>query len=206
MINTLLKLEENDKKFIIAILLIFILVFVIIGCLALFIKKIMKIQGSKSDALLHDVVKAEYFEKEKQLVKFGIRKNIRLFYKQARVPFFIMAGAWLLFLGWSIITERWGYNPFNKDDGFATILFEFGEWPTTPWFDIRIISGWPEVIRYPKFVAEAWMSYIFVPANVIGAIWFLICTQAYIARSIRIYQIGRGIYRKKLTPDEPASN
>lgn len=197
----LIKLTENDKRLIIVLLLLVILLFVIVGYVSLFIKKIMDKQGSKADAMLANVVKAEYFGSEKQLVRFGIRKNARLFFKEARIPFIVLCVAWFGLLLFCLFSGNWHYNPLSRENGFGTLLFQLGPWPKSKFFHINLISGWPEVVAKPHFEWKAWFSYLFVPANIIGIIWYLIATQAYIARSLRIYKIARGIYRKKLVAD-----
>ena len=196
------KMSEDTKRVIILIFLIFILFFVIVGALYVLVKNIMKKQGSKADEMLSSVVNAGYFTKEKDLIRFGIRKNARVFYKQAVVPFLIFAGSWLAYLLFCMFSGKWGYNPFNRVDGFGTILFQYGPWQKAKFFGIKLISGFPPVIAKPHLVGAAWFSYIFVPVMLVGAVWFLLTTQSYIARSIRIRQIGRGIFRKKLVPDE----
>lgn len=202
MIATLVKMSEDTKRVLILVFLIFILLFVIVGALYMLVKNVMKKQGSKADEMLANVVKAEYFGKEKQLVRFGIRKNSRVFYKEAVIPFLIFAGSWFAYLLFCLFSGRWGYNPFNKTDGFGTILFHFTKWPKNKFFGLKLISGFPSVTAKPHLVGAAWFSYLFVPVMLAGAIWFLLTTQSYIARSIRIRQIARGIFRKKLVPEE----
>ena len=201
---SLIKLTENDKRLIIVLLLVVILLFVIVGYISLLVKKIMNIQGSKADAMLKNVVDAKLFNSEKELVKFGIKKNVRVFFKEARIPFCIIAGGFLFLLLYCLFSGNWRPEIFSTETGFGT-LFPQLEWPTTQFFGMTIISGWPNVVRAAAFKAEAWMSYIFVPVEAVGIVWFLFYTQAYIARSLRIYKIARGIYRKKLdeTPTNP---
>ena len=203
MIYAAIKLSENTKKALIVLFLVFIILFVLIGYISLAVQGVMKRQGSRADEMLHDVVKADYFVKESKFRKFAWKKNIRLFYRQARIPFLILLGCGTTYLLYCLFTSKWGYNPFNKNDGFATLFFELGEWPKEKFFGIKLISGWPEVTRKPHFEASAIFSYILVPSIIVGGLWFLYYTQAYIARSLRIMKIARSIYRKKLVPDEP---
>ena len=58
----------------------------------------MTIQGSKADGMLKNVAEARLFNNEKDFVRFGIKKNIRFFYKEARIPFCIIAGGFLFLL------------------------------------------------------------------------------------------------------------
>ena len=203
MIYAAIKLSENTKKALIILFLIFIILFVLIGYISLAVEGVMKKQGSKADEMLSDVVRAEYFEKEKPFRRFAWKKNMKVFYVEARIPFLILLASWFTYLLFCMFTGKWGYNPLSRTDGFATLLFEFGEWPKEKFFGMTLISGWPEVVTKPHFEPIAIFSYIFVPANIVGILWFLYCTQAYIARVLRIRKISRGIYRKKLVQDEP---
>ena len=205
MIYAAIKVSENTKKALIILFLVFIILFVLIGYISLAVQGVMKKQGSKADEMLHNVVKADYIEKEKQLRKFVWKKNVKFFYLQARIPFLILLGCGLAYVLYCLFASKWGYNPFNKTDGFATLFFELGNWPKEKFFGITLISGWPEIITKPHFEAAAIFSYILVPSIFVGGLWFLYCTQAYIARSLRILKIARSIYRKKLVPDEPTS-
>ena len=203
MILAAIKLSENTKKALIIFFLIFIIIFVLIGYISLAIESGMKKQGSKADEMLHDVVKAELFEKEKQFRRFAIKKNARVFYVESRVPFLIILGCGLAYLLYCLFTAKWGYNPFNRTDGFATLFYEFSEWPREKFFGMNLISGWPSVVTKPHFEVPAIFSYILVPTLAVGVVWFLLYVLAYISRSIRIRKIARGIYRKKLVQDEP---
>ena len=205
MILAAIKLSENTKKALIIFFLIFIILFVLIGYISLAIEAGMKRQGSKADAMLANVVKAELFESEKKFRRFAIRKNARVFYVESRVPFLIILGCGLAYVLYCLFTAKWGYNPFNKTDGFGTLLYEFSAWPKEKFFGINLISGWPSVVTKPHFEVPAIFSYILVPTLIVGVVWFLIYVLAYISRSIRIGKIARSIYRKKLVADEPTS-
>ena len=205
MILAAIKLSENTKKALIIFFLIFIIIFVLIGYISLAIEAGMKRQGSKADAMLANVVKAELFDSEKKFRRFAIRKNARVFYVESRVPFLVILGCGLAYVLYCLFTAKWGYNPFNKTDGFGTLLYEFSAWPKEKFFGIKLISGWPSVITKPHFEVPAIFSYILVPTLIVGVVWFLIYVLAYISRSIRIGKIARSIYRKKLVTDEPTS-
>ena len=200
---SLIKLSENDKRLIIVLLLVFILLFVIVGYISLLVKKIMNAQGSKADAMLKNVVDAKLFDSEKKFIKFGIRKNIRVFFKEARIPFIIIAAGFLFLLLYCLFSGNWHPGIFTRETGFLS-LFPKLKWKTGEFFGMQLINSWPEVEIAAQIKAECWMSYIFVPVEAVGMVWFLIYTQAYIARSLRIYKIARGIYRKKL--DEQPAN
>lgn len=206
MIQAAINLSDNTKKALFILFLGIILLFVFVGYLSLAVQGVMKKQGSKADGMLQNVVRAEYFTREKDFMKFARKKNARVFYVQARVPFLIMLGAALAYVLFCLFSGWWGFNPFGREKGFASLFYKFGEWPRESFFGIKLISGWPKVLETPKFKLEALFSYFFVPALLTGAVWFLISTQAFISRTLRIRKIAASIYRKKLAPEEPTQS
>jgi hypothetical protein len=95
----------------------------------------------------------------------------------------------------------WDYNPFNKDDGFSTLLFlwDFNN-PDCykEFFGIRILADWPPLMNEPHFVIEAWAAYLFVPGMLIGLIWYLVAVQGLIARTLNINKLADTIFAKNL--------
>lgn len=212
MIN-LIKFTENDKRFLIAILLIVILLFVIIGYLSLFIKKIMDFQSKRADDMLSDVVKTKVVNSERKLRRYGIRKNWRVFFKQASIPFIILGVAWLLFLVDGILIEPKGFSGINLWDyeskGIRTLFF-VRDWDSAPkgdfWFLKDVVIGMAPIINRPHFEWSAWFSYIFIPLNLVGIVWLFVDVQAYIARSIRIFKLSLTLYKKTLPEKAPLDN
>ena len=197
------KMSENTKRVLVILLLVFIILFVLVGAIATGVESGLKKLGSKADEMMADVTKAEYFEKESKFKHFGVKKNIRTFYREARIPFYLLLGTFLAYVLYCLFGGApWGFNPF-KD--FSTILIKFGPAPKEKFFGIKLISGWPPIIK-PTPSVKFLFSYIVVPLNIAAYIWILICTLGYIARSFRIRKIAKSIYRKKLVPDEKPTN
>ena len=86
----LIKLSENDKRVIIAIFLILILVFVLIGLIGSLIVRTMKWQGKKCDTLVSDVVRNHIVTTPLQLRNYARKKNTRYFIKQAWIPILLI--------------------------------------------------------------------------------------------------------------------
>ncbi len=203
---SLIKLTENDKRLIIVLLLVLILLFVIVGYIGLLVRKIMKFQASKADDMLHDVVEAGVITEESKLLRFGIRKNWRVFFKSAWVPFLIMLGAVTLLLLYCLFSKNWSYNIWDYEkQGFNTLFYIY-DWnvffsASPEGFTIT----WPKLISSPHLSGEAWVSYIFVPAMTIGGTWFVVDVQAYIARAFRIYKLSHTAFRKTMENVTPPS-
>lgn len=197
----LIQLSENDKRIIIALCLVFILVFVIIGLLGALIVRTMQWQGKKCDTLVSDVVVNRIITEPKQFKKYARKKNTRYFIKQAWIPILIMLVGALVYIIRNSIYKDWSYNPFNKDDGFSTLLFlwNFKDADSyTTVFNIKVLAKWPPLINEPHFVLEAIFSYVSVPLMIVGAIWYIVIAQAYLARTIRLYKLSRQLFEKPL--------
>lgn len=196
---SLIKLTENDKRLIIVLLLVFILIFVIAGYIGLLVRKIMNSQASKADTMLHDVVEAGVITNERKLFLFGIRKNWREFFKRSWIPFLIMLFAVTLLLLYCAFSKNWSYNIWDyKKQGFNT-LFYVHDWSvffksSSDGFAIT----WPKLISTPHLSGEAWVSYIFVPSMIVGGTWFAFEVQGYIARTIRLYKLSKQAFRKTM--------
>ena len=203
---SLIKLTENDKRLIIVLLLVLILFFVIVGYIGVLVRKIMSHQAKKADDMLHDVVEAGVITNENRLWRFGIRKNWRVFFKSAWVPFLIMLLSSTILLLYCIFSRNWSYNIWDYEkEGFNT-LFYVHDWSI---FFVSNSDGftitWPKLLSTPHLSGEAWVSYLFVPGMIVGGLWFLYQVQAYIARSIRIYQLSRKAFRKTMENVTPPS-
>ena len=197
----LVKLTENDKRLIIVLLLLVILLFVIVGYLGLLVRKIMSHQAKKADDMLNDVVRAGVITDEGKLLRFGIRKNWRVLFKEAWIPFLIMLGSALILILYCLTMQNWDVNIWDyKEEGFGTLfhIFDWEHAPRAKFFGIEVICDWPECISTPRFSIKAWGAYLFVPGMFVGGIWFLVCVQAYIARSFRIKKLSKQVFRKSL--------
>ena len=210
----LVQLSENDKRIIIALCIAIILVFVLIGLLGSLIIRTMKWQAKKCDTLVADVVINHIVETPHQLRVYARKKNRRYFIKQAWIPLIlVLIGAIILIIRNSVF-NNWAYNPFNADDGFATLLFVFDftdEASYTYIFGMKVLAKWPPLYNNmgPHFVNDAIYSYFAVPCLVVGGIWYLVAAQAYLARTLRAIKLSKTVFEKNLdnfnqsTPIQP---
>ena len=195
----LIKLSENDKRIIIAIFLILILVFVLIGLIGSLIVRTMKWQGRKCDTLVSDVVTNHIVTTPLQLRLYARKKNARYFIKQAWIPILLILVGVLIIVIRDAVKQDWSYNPFNIDDGFGTLLFicDFKNAQYTTIFGFTVLSDWPPFIT-PHFVQAALISYFAVPPFIIGCCWYLVAAQAYLARTIKAYKLSKTLFEKSL--------
>lgn len=209
MINTLIALSENDKRLIIALIIIFILLFIIVGYLGLLIKKIMKMQGEKADKMMHDVVISKVVITPKHFKRLGFKKNNAMLFKEAKIPMLIMFLSALALGIYYLSTQNLDLDIFRFNNGtenvggtgFNTIMFlwDFSDPNSyTTVFGFTVLAKWPPLINVPHFSVDAIISYIIVPGFLVGGTWFLINTQAFMARGFRLLKLSRTIFSQSL--------
>ena len=195
----LLKLTENDKRIIIALLIAVILFFVLIGLLGSLVIRTMKWQGKKCDTLISDAVTSHIITSPHQLRVYARKKNGRYFIKQAWIPIILIIIGVVIIIIRNSVADDWAYNPFNIEDGFGTLLFvwDFTKCSITIGGEGIKLQG-PLLINEPHFVVEALAAYFAVPFLIIGGCWYLVAAQAYLARTIRAYKLSKKVFEKSL--------
>lgn len=194
-----ISLSENDKRLILALFLVLILVFVLIGYIGYLITRLMKWQGRKLDTLVADPVVTRVITDKKHFVRFARKKNWRLFLKQSYISVLILfTGAMVLIIR-DAICRDFAYNVFeHHTTGFGTILFV---WDFSKFFTFQngsMLVTWPVLINQPHFEVNAIVSYIFVTCLVVGGSWYLIALMSLISRTIRMYQLATSAFEKTL--------
>ena len=207
--NLLIKLTENDKRVIIALLFAIILLFVIIGLLGSLIVRTMKWQGKKCDTLVSDVVTNHIVKTPHQLRKYAAKKNIRHFLKQAWIPIIIILVGVATICIRNAIVKDWSYDILNFNNGtkneggtgIGTLLFiwDFKDESvyTTIW-GIKVLASWPPLINEPHFSIDAIWCYVYITCMVVGGTWYVIAAQAYLARTIRAIKLSKKVFEKSL--------
>lgn len=197
----LIKLTENDKRLIIALLLILILLFVLIGVIGMLVQRLMRWQGKRMDTLVHDVVITKVIVDKKHLKKYGKKKSWALFFKQSWLPLLLIMLSFLVLLFTCMIRKDFTYDIFDHNKtGFSTLLFlwDFDNAIYVKVFGVTVLSEWPPLLNSPHFEVEALGSYIFVPLFLVGTIWYLVAVQSYIARRIRLFKLCHSVFEKSL--------
>ena len=199
--NLLLSLSENDKRLIFALLLVFILVFVLIGYIGYLITRVMKWQGKRLDTLVADPVVTRVITDKKHFIRYARKKNWRLFFKQSYIAILIMLTGALVLILRNAFTNDWAYNVLEYKQGgtgFGTILFLFDFSVCFKVVDGSVLVSWPAVINTPHFEGVAWASYIFMTSMIVGGLWYLVSLQCLISRTIRMYQLSTSAFEKTL--------
>lgn len=219
----LIKLTENDKRVIIALLFAIILLFVIIGLLGSLIVRTMKWQGKKCDTLVSDVVTNHIVKTPHQLRKYAAKKNIRHFIKQAWIPIIIILVGVATICIRNAVVNDWSYDILNFNNGtqneggtgIGTLLFMWDfkdEASYTTIWGVKVLAKWPPLINEPHFSVDAIWCYVYIACMVVGGTWYVIAAQSYLARTIRAIQLSKRVFEKSLdnfdqnTPPQQANN
>ena len=201
MILYMAKLSEDTKRLLIALLFVLILFFIIVGCIGVIVKKIMKKQAEGADDMMYNVIRAGIINKKSDLIKFGIKKNHLVFFKQAWKAFIVMLSASVVLILYCLIMNNWDVDIFDyKSEGIGT-LFHVFDWANTPKakiFGITVISDWPPLLSTPHWSWDAWGAYLFCPTMLVGLLWFMFSVQAYIARTFRIFKIAKKVFGRSI--------
>ena len=194
----LIKLTENDKRIIFVLLAVLIILLVLVAYIGYLVTVVMKWQGKKINNYVTDVVVNHVITNEKDFKRYAKRKNLLVFYHQARIPALILLAAIIFYIVASSIT---GYkDPFNRYTGFGTLFFiwDFSTIISKPESGVGVLINWPQLINRPHIVGEAWISYIFVPFALVGGLWYLFTVQAFIARYLQINKLAQKIFAEQI--------
>ena len=199
--NLLVQFTENDKRLLVAILLVLILIFVLAGYIGILITRLMKWQGKKVDDMMHDITITNVVSDKKSFRKVAHKKSLRYFFKKSWIPIIILlVSLVILFICQSIYDFK--YDLFNYETtGFNTLFFvwrDTGEKHAFLEFMGMEMMTTINLVHSPVFKVEALWSYFFVPIFLTGAIWYLVYVQCLISRAIRIYQLSRKVYDKSM--------
>ena len=194
----LLKLTENDKRVIFILLALVIFLLVIIAFIGYLVTRVMRWQGKQINHYVTDAVITGVITNEDDFKKYAKKKNLLVFYKQARIPALIFALAIIFYI---IASSIVGYsNPFDYHTGFGTLFFvwDFSTIITKPESGVGLLINWPELVNRPHFTSEAWVSYVFIPLAFVGGLWYLYTVQAYIARYLQIKKLSQKIFNEAI--------
>lgn len=194
----LIQLSESDKRILISLLLVLILLFVLVGYLVKFIKYLLKVQGDYVEKSMYDILDADLITDKKHFFKVSWEKNTRKFYFSARLPVIILICLLAIVLIYQTVIEDYSW------DFFAFYLKEASfklDWPTQEFFGLQIISDWPSIAKASVFYFDkfdAWLTYLVTLTGAYAIIHFLLCSISLLARNIRTIKVGNEYFKKDL--------
>jgi hypothetical protein len=185
------------------LLALIFLTLALIGGIGWLFETLIKKYGDQVDAETWKIYETRTVNTPREFARVAFKKSHRQAFKD-----FLWA---LLTIGF-VVGLLFGYmaifnDPTLVDDlfnyqtrGFNTIfpILDLQNIPTSDFFGLQIISGWPILLNVPRFVPEATMSYIIFLLSLLGGLLTFRATLALIGRTIRIQTKRNQIFMKNL--------
>lgn len=201
-VNFLIQLTEKDKRLLIALFIILILLFVLIAYIGQGIKALMRKYAKGIDGYMHELCSAKLVTNPKEFRAQVLKKETRVLYKNTRWIFrmfiLFMAG----FIAYSLIVKPGGDStPFAYvGDNLKDLLIDF-DWPTSEFFGINNFPvDWPYVASWPspKFSVPSIVSYVMLIVWAATFIGLFTNTLKFIARIHRARAKSDDVFTRSL--------
>lgn len=190
-------LSQSDKKLIFIFLFVFIVVFILLGLIGVLIRRITLIMETRMDYEIHEAVIRRVISTPEQLRKYGSIKNRRRFFVEAIPVFCILIASVLAYLVTSFITGKWSGSYF-ADFGDLFYAWDWDNAVRVKVFGIELLSEWPATSNVPHFELEHLGSYILCILWLTAVGYFVVVTQAFMARGILLNRRCRTVFGKSL--------
>lgn len=181
----LIQLTEKDKRLLIALFILLIVIFVLIAYIANGIKALMRKYSKGIDGYMHDLCKAKLVKDSDEFKKQVYLRETRTLYLSTRWAFRIGFGITILLLVYGLVFKRGDDNVFSFFAEAINNLKIQLEWPKGEFFGIKnfpidwpIVSKWPT----PEFNVSSIITYLSVIGY--GYVAFILFTSVlrFIAR------------------------
>lgn len=153
MVPFLIHFDEKDKRFIIALLIVFIVFFVIVAYVVKLLRYLFKRYGRGVDAYMYDMCYYKVITNPKDFTAYVHRRERRETYYRSRWAVRIGLLATLLF----VLYAFWWHAPASggaaldfAKEALDAVKIKFSGWPKEKFFGIKIPNAFPHVTHKPK--------------------------------------------------------
>ena len=201
-INFLIQLTERDKRLLIALFIILIVVFVLIAYVGHGVKNLMKKYGQGIDGYMHDLCKAKLVTNPGDFRREVFKKETKVLYKNTRWVFRVF----IVFIA-GVIAYTLIVKPSGSGSSFAYIgenikdLFIKVKIPTGEFFGVKKFPiDWPYISKLPspKFTVDSVISYLLLFVFVFTFCGLFTSTLKFIARLNRAKIKSREVFTRSL--------
>lgn len=199
-IPLLVKLSENEKRFIVVLFFLIIIVLALLGLIYDGLNKFMAAQGKDVGRLMANQLDSGYISSLQQFKRNSYKKSRIEFYKHFRKTFLAMI-IWFAAYGTvSLLYKHWLDIFDQSKEGIMTLVytFDFANATTNTFFGITLISDFPPVLHHPEFHVEAIPSYILFLVAAVIVIIFILQVFSYLARTIFIMQHSKKMFTRDI--------
>lgn len=202
MLPMLIQLTEKDKRLLIALFILLIVLFVLVAYIANGIKALMRKYSKGIDGYMHDLCKAGLVKNPKEFRAQVYKRETKDLYLKTR---------WAFRIGISISAVVLAYGIIAKAGGDESVFAFFGEamhnlsidfqWPRGEFFGIdNFIVDWPEVVKWPdpQFNLGSIITYLAFIGYVYVGFILVTGTLRFIARLLRAKEKSVDVFNKSL--------
>lgn len=190
--------SEQDRRLLVILVIFLIVIFLLAGLIGMLMRLYTMKSGKRMDYELHDVCIYRVVTTPEELKRYGHKKNVRKFFKDAIAPISIAFVSIVFYLIYAGVTNGWGRNWFGE---FGTVFYQWDfsdpESYANFW-GLTLLSRWPPLVSSPHFNPSYWASYILVPMWLVSIVYFLIVAWAFLSRSLLVNKRGHTVFEKSL--------
>lgn len=192
------KFWDTSWKVLVVVFLVVIILFVLIGLIGALVKFIMDKQAKAVDKDMSKLVISRTIDNPKEFKKIANAKSQKRFLKASIAPIIILFITLIIRLIYHLIYGRWDENIFGREDGILSLLYLL-DWSSVK-YSPPFGFNFSEFVWDPPtpFKDERITNYVIFITLVTGTIYYLVCTQAYASRKIRINKLSKSIYSQDL--------
>ena len=194
--------NENAKRVLYTLFLILIIALALLSLIGSIILKSLDNQGRLLDREISDPIKkCRLIQDQKHFMKYSVKKNKILFFKQSLKPMAIILIGIAVLITYYLVTENWSYNPWSMENGFGSLLIT---WDFSTIFQLNpagtsgLLVNWPQISHAPSFDIHNWCGYVTCLCWLVGGVWYLWAVQGLMGRTFRILKLKKTIYEKTL--------
>lgn len=185
-INFLIQLTEKDKRLLIALFIILIILFVLIAYIGQGIKVLMKKYSKGIDGYMHELCSAKLVTTPKQFRMQVFKKESKVLYQKTRWVLRVFLVCMIGFVAYTLIVKPGGEaSPFAYVGQNIRNLFIDFKWPKGEFFGIKNFPiDWPYIAKgpAPEFTIPAIISYVMLIVWVVTFFGLFTSTLRFIAR------------------------
>ncbi len=192
-----LEMSESDKKLLVALLIVFVLLLFVAGFIGMLIRYISNQFGKGIINDISEPIKLHILPNEKSAIRYAKIKNARLFVKQSSPAFLALLATLLLWIIYSLFTLTKGGFTTNHFQIASELLFKFDfRWEKNAFGTYSLMEI--TKVHNPTFNIAHWASYIIAIMIIVSVCSLLIAAQAYLARGQEFRKTIKLAYKKSL--------
>ena len=201
-VNFLIQLTEKDKRLLVALFIVLIIVFVLIAYIGQGIKALMKKYSKGIDGYMHELCSAKLVTNPKAFRKQVWKRETKVLYHNTRWILRVFVLSMVGFVVYSLIAKPGGEStPFGYVGHYLGELMIDFEWPKGEFFGISSFPiDWPYVAKGSEvyFNLPSIVSYVMLIVWIVTFFGLFTNTLKFIARIHRGIEKSTEVFTRSL--------